>query len=550
MNELAMADDLFLTTLDRYNASRDFQDKRFYSACYAPFTSLYLDQLGNVRVCCQNTEHVVGNIVTESLEAIWNGEKIRQLRQALRQSDLRVGCQFCEWGFLDGNAAGGFMKRFDELPVDDESPSFPKRMEFSISNTCNLECVMCNGEWSSSIRTRREKLPPLPKVYPDRFFDELRRFLPALERADFFGGEPFLERETFRIWDMMIELGLGTLCHVTTNGTQFNSRVERVLDALPFSFQISIDGATAATVESIRRNARFDEVLANARRFLEYAKERGTVFGFSYCLMVPNWHEFGDFLLLADDWDVDVCVNTVTWPVDLSLFQLPINELAVVARELEQRDAGYRTRLGRNRQVWIDEFERIQRAVTHSDEERFYRPFGDDPFLRDAIRLKEVLVDVFVPEGDSFKKTQVPMMRVPPAWGDFAREVSLADSMTVDQARGLLEAWSPGEPIARLDCDSTLTVISSDVEQYPTFRLGERTLVGRPLIDVRHVLSEGLGLATPVSSDQRPTHGDDVVRFRNDSGEETDLRAISIPKFDDVGSLAGYTLVVVLRPSV
>lgn len=77
----------------------------------------------------------------------------------------------------DGRPDLAFLRWFAELPVEGPDPDWPRQMEFSVSNTCNLQCVMCNGEWSSSIRSQREGLPPLPKVYDDAFFDGLRDFL-------------------------------------------------------------------------------------------------------------------------------------------------------------------------------------------------------------------------------------------------------------------------------------------------------------------------------------------------------------------------------------
>jgi MoaA/NifB/PqqE/SkfB family radical SAM enzyme len=241
-------------------------------------------------------------------------------------------------------------------------------MEFSISNTCNLECVMCNGEWSSSIRSRREKLPPLKKVYGDGFFADLRKYLPHLRHVKILGGEPFLAQESFRIWDMMIEMGLQTPCHVTTNGTHYNAKVERVLDKLPFSFSISMDGVTKKTVESIRVNAVFEELRANFQRFLAYTRERGTDLTLTYCFMPQNYHELGDYLLFADEHECNVCVNTVIHPASHSLYQLPTAELRPIVEALDRQSAELLPRLGRNRDVWIHEVDRLRHRLQENDE--------------------------------------------------------------------------------------------------------------------------------------------------------------------------------------
>src|SRR5262249_33725194 len=158
---------------------------------------------------------------------------------------------------------------FDRFSVDAVDPEWPQMIEFAGSNNCNFECIMCSGELSSTIRANRERLPPLPKLYTDQFFDDLRPFLPHLRQAKFLGGEPFLGQECFRIWDMILEDGLETQCHVTTNASQYNAKVERVLEALPVSVSVSVDGATKETVEKIRVNSHFETLLSNLHRFRE-----------------------------------------------------------------------------------------------------------------------------------------------------------------------------------------------------------------------------------------------------------------------------------------
>jgi len=341
--------------IDAYDKSRDFSAKGFHSGCYAPFVSLYFNTLGEVIACCKNETFVLGNIAAEGLDAIWNGGRIGQLRKALTQYNFGAGCGQCEWQLKSGNFSGAYTQIFEEFKVDSPAPQWPQMMEFTISNTCNFECIMCFGELSSSIRGHREGLPPLRRVYDERFFADLPKFLPHLKRAKFFGGEPFLATENFRIWEMMIEQKLGTPCHVTTNGSIWNDRVRRVLDHLPCSISVSLDGANAKTFESIRVNGNFDEVMQNTRRFADYTRSRGTTFSITFCLMRQNWQEFGDVLLLADGFDCDVWVNTVINPTECSLYTLPTKELLDIVDQMEVSLAKLRSQLARNRAAVANE---------------------------------------------------------------------------------------------------------------------------------------------------------------------------------------------------
>jgi MoaA/NifB/PqqE/SkfB family radical SAM enzyme len=179
------------------------------------------------------------------------------------------------------------------------------------------------GELSSSIRANRQGLPPLPKAYDDRFFDDLRPFLPHLRWMNFLGGEPFLASESHRIWRMMIDDRLSVSCHVTTNGSQYNSKIETLLNSLPMNLTVSLDGSTKETFEKIRCRSHFETVMENLLRFHRYSRARGKSLKIAFCLMRQNWHEFGDVLLLGEELDCEVLVNTVVDPSHCSLFTLP-----------------------------------------------------------------------------------------------------------------------------------------------------------------------------------------------------------------------------------
>ena len=344
---------------EAFDQGRDFSHKAVRSVCYAPFTSMYLDPHGDVLACCQNTEHLLGNVAEDSLTDIWRGPRANELRAVLVDYDLGLGCRFCKWQIDDGNYPAAYTQSFEGIDVDSARPDWPRRLEFAVSNTCNLECVMCNGEWSSMIRSRREGRAPLPKVYGDRFFEELRPFLHHLREARFLGGEPFLAAETLRIMDLMVDEGVEVPCHLTTNGTQWNPRVERILERLPVSIAVSLDGVTAATVESIRVGASHAELLENLARYRAYTTERGTTLDLTFCFMKQNWHEFGDYLRFADGWGCRVFVNTVIHPA-FSPYHLPLPEFDAIVTGLEAQDEDLRAELTLNRDLWISELGRLR----------------------------------------------------------------------------------------------------------------------------------------------------------------------------------------------
>lgn len=324
-----------------------------------------------MRACCVFSQYL-GNIRVQRLPEIWNGVQQRELRRRLKDGDLTYGCSYCAWEVERDLAP--YARLYDTLDVDSIAPAHPTRIEFALSNACNLQCTMCTGEISSAIRIHREGRMPSPPAYGDQFFTDLEAFLPHLRSASFSGGEPFLGSENFRVWELMGRHGLDLDVDITTNATQWSPRVERVLQTLRPAVQVSMDGTTKATFEGIRQGADFSEVRANVERFLTHARSVGTAVGISHCLVPQNHHEFGDLLVYAEERGMRVHVGVVMTPADHALERLDRAELAAVLRSLEAQAERVAPQLrGHNSRVLAEQVERV-RAWTESHGE--HEPAG------------------------------------------------------------------------------------------------------------------------------------------------------------------------------
>jgi MoaA/NifB/PqqE/SkfB family radical SAM enzyme len=136
--------------------------------------------------------------------------------------------------------------------------------QIQITSRCNLRCPICTknvfcSEWidgdmdMGTYRAIGRAFPYLKQVYIDAW------------------GEPLLHPD---FWEMAsIAREGGCSVGTTTNGTLINREVARRLaDGLDV-VGISMDGATAGTYESIRRGAKFDEVVEGVRELIAAKKE-------------------------------------------------------------------------------------------------------------------------------------------------------------------------------------------------------------------------------------------------------------------------------------
>lgn len=354
-----------------FDATRQRRDTAIKSLCYAPFVELTFSPDGNASACCFSRSHSLGNVRQHRLDEIWRGERIQQFRAQLQNYTFPSGCEFCAWSLKAGNFRAHPTLSYDHLPIHNDV-RWPSRIEFAMSNTCNLACVMCTGEYSSVIRAK-EGLPPMPAAYDEQFFQDLALYLPHVHELSFLGGEPFLQEECFRIWDMLIEGGLSPLCHVTTNGSLYDDRVERVLQNLPVNLSISIDGITKRTYESIRVNSTYENVMKNLHRFNCYAHgetdrhpaKRMPYLQLNYCVMQQNWQEVPDFFRFAESVGARVAMVLVTHPPQCSIFALPQKDLREVVTALEAQTSALSRDLSRNRTSWL---EFLKEMSNHSEE--------------------------------------------------------------------------------------------------------------------------------------------------------------------------------------
>lgn len=239
--------------VNRYNAYRT-QGTDLSIPCLAPLTNMYFQYNGVVAPCCHNTRIISGIYPHNSIREIWNEMQKASLANSLRNNDFSDGCGLCVPDLMMENFAS---TRFGGYDVHGPSAEMPHRMEFNISNQCNLECAMCYGGFSSMIRKNRECLPPVQSPYGEQFFSELSEFIPALHEARFSGGETFLIPEYFRIWDMIAKLNPECGITVVTNGTVMNHAVKKSLESgqiLCESFSRLIKCCYAAKNEKTRQS--------------------------------------------------------------------------------------------------------------------------------------------------------------------------------------------------------------------------------------------------------------------------------------------------------
>jgi MoaA/NifB/PqqE/SkfB family radical SAM enzyme len=224
---------------------------------------MYFRPNGSVTACCFNRSYELGHYPGNTIKEIWQGARTISLSNYLQKNDFSHGCERCKVSWDSENLMGAGFSLYERHPIN---KNYPTLLEFELNNTCNLECVMCFGEFSSSIRRNRDKLPALEMKYDDKFVTQLEEFIPYLKEAKFLGGEPFLIKIYYKIWEKIIEINPDCVIDIQTNATILNSGIKDLLERGRFRIGVSIDSQTKEIYEKIRVNSNYEIVKSN----LEY----------------------------------------------------------------------------------------------------------------------------------------------------------------------------------------------------------------------------------------------------------------------------------------
>ena len=336
--------------LKEYNTFRN--GASLHTLCPAPSMNLHFSQLGIVTACCFNRTKVMGVYPKHSLHDIWNSDEAQKMRQELEKGKFPIGCEKCREQILSKDFGGSHANFYSQQakyfgitrdkmnPSTDEASKgvLPMKLEFNIHNNCNLQCIMCHGLASSSIRVHREGLPAMPNPYDDAFVEQLKTYLPYVVETDFMGGEPFMIGAYKSIWKAISEVNPKIKTCILTNATILNDSIKSLLESFNCWIHISIDSFKKETYEAIRKGASFEEVMENSSYFNQLMKARGLNLVWRYCPMRINWHEIPETVSYCTEQDIKLFFNQVDSPINMSLTTLPVDELQKVIDTLKAEE--------------------------------------------------------------------------------------------------------------------------------------------------------------------------------------------------------------------
>lgn len=264
-----------------------------YTFCLAPWVHLHTTTAGEVLPCCMGDPDLpLGDLKTQDLDSIVNGQKMRQMRLNMLADRPCQECAKC-YDMENANIVSRRQRenqRWDHLKdklifetgVDGSIKKFaPKSMDLRVNNICNLKCRTCSGQHSNQLSLEEKKLfnnvknfdRTMSNTQRDYVFDKISSVIDQVEMIYFGGGEPLIMREHYAILDRLIEYGKTDLeIYYNTNFTILEYKDKNVLEYWKKFSNIkigaSIDGHGAA-LEYTRHGTKWTTIEQNFTKLKE-----------------------------------------------------------------------------------------------------------------------------------------------------------------------------------------------------------------------------------------------------------------------------------------
>ena len=322
--------------------------KKSSTLCVLPWIHLNVWPSGSVTPCCTTPyDDPVGNVYENTLDQIAKSEGMNLIRRQMLDGERPTKCTACFKSEDHGGLShrlymnGVFENHLSKIAATNADGSIEKfemvYWDVRFSNICNFRCRSCSAILSSSWHSDSVKIgktdPGQKSVIAINesagMWAQLMEHVPYVEEVYLIGGEPLLEKQQWKLIELLRSKGLQSKVKLryNTNLSSLNTQGHDVL-AVWKEFKtveviVSLDGL-GARGEYIRKGMNWEIVKSNLQKIREQGHVKIWV---SFLSSILNAYHFSDFAfevlatgLIQPD---ELIFNPLYGPADYSITVLP-----------------------------------------------------------------------------------------------------------------------------------------------------------------------------------------------------------------------------------
>ena len=290
--------------------------------CLAKWKQLSLHLTTGLNNSCYHPplHPIDATVLKDNPGALHNTEHKKQQRVIMLQNERPQECSYC-WTQEDlGNLSDRHYRSGEPWAAEDyeiiqsstgtEEDVVPSYVEVNFNHACNLKCSYCSPQFSSSWQAEVDKYGgfptstihndpshftgrnrPIPASQPnpyvDAFWDWFPTLYPKLKHFRMTGGEPLMDKNTYRVFDYVLALPNPELhLDVTSNFSVEPALFEKYLGYVKnlcntqiehFMQYVSLDSGRKTHAEYIRNGLNFGRMAFNVEQYLVQVPYRNSL---------------------------------------------------------------------------------------------------------------------------------------------------------------------------------------------------------------------------------------------------------------------------------
>ena len=311
-----MTKSVFLTSAE------EMQAKLGPALCLAKWKQVSLHLPTGMNNSCYHPplHPIPAELLKDNPGALHNTPYKKEQRQIMLRNEKPTECQYC-WNMEDlGNLSDRHYRSGEPWAAMDydaitnstglEDDVVPSYVEVNFNHACNLKCSYCSPQFSSSWQGEVDKFGayptstphndplhftgnrrPIParedNPYVDAFWQWWPSLYPKLKHFRMTGGEPLMDRNTYRVFDYVLALPNPDLhLNVTSNFSVEDQLFEKYIDYVKrlcntniehFMQYVSLDSGNFPQAEYIRNGLDSAKLINNVLRYLDEAPHRNSL---------------------------------------------------------------------------------------------------------------------------------------------------------------------------------------------------------------------------------------------------------------------------------